>query len=425
MEPTQARPWSPGRARVGFITDSFLDARGELFEGGAERQLLHLAIVAKSLGAEVTIYQHGPVAWEGSYQGIRVVARPKSRLPFVGPLARGAIRDGCTHLHFQYLTQVSRKWRGVTVTATGHAVYWDLPYVDRFRSWYPGGRLAAILLPTWRLREHLRCLRAVGRCERVLVVDSSLLRLVQSDRPGMRLRVEVVPNFTDLPDSVAACSGGFEDHLTLQPLVAARSRGAIVVLVPRNLSFVRGGAWLPEIVERTMALTPAGRDCHFFLTGFPVNVYGAGLRYRRLFDQELSLVSQVARGRLHLLGGVPHASMRAAYDASDIVLVPTFAHEGGSLATIEAMGSGRPVVATNVGGLNDLVTDHVSGILTPPEPQALAEAVAELAQDSELRDRLGAEGRRRVNAMFSEVHWRRRAEGFARRSGWASGSPPM
>ena len=405
---------------MGFVTDSFLDTRGELFEGGAERHLLHLATVAKGLGADVTIYQRGPEEWERSYRGIRVVALPPRRGVIGRTLAGMALHDGCTHLHFQYLNQVPWRSRGVTITATGHAVYWDIPYVDRYRSWYPGGRLAAILLPTWRFRERHRCLRAVGRCERVMVTDSSMLRLVQSDRPGLRLRVEVVPNFTDLLEASDGGPTGPEGHPALQPLVEARRQGAIVVLVPRNLSFVRGGAWLPEIVERTVSATPGGRDCHFFLTGVPVSVYGAGERYRRLFDRQLSSVPAEARERMHLLGGVPRASMRAAYEASDVVLVPTFAHEGTSLAAIEAMGAGCPVVATNVGGLNDLVADHVSGVLAPPEPEALAAAVAELAQDSELRARLGAEGRRRVSAMFGQELWQFRAESFGRRSGWAA-----
>jgi glycosyltransferase involved in cell wall biosynthesis len=255
-----------------------------------------------------------------------------------------------------------------------------------------------------------------------MVTDSSLLRVVQSDRPGLRLRVEVVPNFTDLPEG---CEAGPEGHLALQPLIAAQRLGAIVVLVPRNLSFVRGGAWLPEIVERTASAALAGVGCHFFLTGVPVDVYGAGKRYRRLFERQLSCVSPETQERVHLLNGVARASMRAAYELSDIVLIPTFAHEGTSLAAIEAMGAGRPVVATNVGGLNDLVADHVSGVLASPDPQALAEALLELAQDSELRTRLGAEGKRRASAMFSEERWRRRAESFGRRSGWAAAAEPQ
>jgi glycosyltransferase involved in cell wall biosynthesis len=282
--------------------------------------------------------------------------------------------------------------------------------------------MASILLPIWRFGERHRCLGAISRCKHVIVTDTSMLRLVQSTRPGLRLRVGVVPNFTDLADGPDGGSTALETHPAVEALFAARRQGAIVVLVPRNLSFVRGGAWLPEIVVRTLASSPAGRNCHFFLTGVPVNVYGGAGRYRRLFEQQLSSLSAEARAHMHMLGGVPHAWMRAAYWASDLVLVPTFAHEGTPLAAIEAMGAGRAVVATNVGGLNDLVADHVTGLLALPDPVALAAAVAELAKDPDLRARLGAEGSRRVRAMYTEERWRTEAQNFGRRAGWATGA---
>jgi len=409
-----------GRPHVGFITESFVDESGRLFEGGAERHLLHLATVAKQLGADVTVYQRGRRRWRGAIDGIQVVVQPVP-LPVLGRvLAKKAIGDGCTHLHFQYLERVPWGISGRHVTATAHAVYWDIPYVDRYRRWYPGDRIGGLALPAWRLRECSRSLLAVGRCSRVLATDTSLLRLVQSHRPGLRQRVDVVMNFSDLPDEPSdAAEDGVVDA-SVQALLDARRAGHAVVLVPRNLSFVRGGAWLCDIVERTTALLPLDQECHFYLTGTAIDVYGDGDRYRRLFQDQFDLMSDEARRCIHLLGGLPRSSMGNAYSASDAVMIPTFAHEGTSLAALEAMGHGVPVVATNVGGLNDAIQDGITGLLVPPDPQALASAVAQLVVDEELRKRLGAEGRRVVAARFTSEHWRRRAEGFARRAGWSA-----
>jgi glycosyltransferase involved in cell wall biosynthesis len=251
-------------------------------------------------------------------------------------------------------------------------------------------------------------------------VDTSLLRLVQSHRPELRERVEVVMNFTDLADDQGAGPDTPGTDACLQPLLDARRQGHTVVLVPRNLSLVRGGGWLPDLAERAVATLPPGNQCDFFLTGVAVDVYGQAKRYTTLLQRELQSRSEAARASMHLLGGLPHSAMAAAYRASDIVLIPTFACEGTSLAALEAMGLGVPVVATNVGGLNDIVRDGVTGFLVPPDPQALASAVARLAENSELRLRLGAEGRRMVAGAFTREHWRTRAEGFACRAGWAS-----
>jgi len=415
-----SRQTSTDRPQVGFITDSFLDDSGELLEGGAERHLLKLVGVARQLDADVTVYQRGRRRRESVIDDIRVVTQP-APLPILGRvLAQKAAADGCTHLHFQYLDRVPWGLSGQSVTATSHGIHWDIPFVDQYRHWYPGGGLGGIVLPAWRLRERNRYLLAVGRCHRVLAVDTSLLRLVQAYRPNLRQRVDVVMNFSDLVDNPFEAKYSETTELFVEEIIRMRREGHVIVLVPRNLSFVRGGAWLCDIVERVVALCAPGQKIHFFLTGFPVDVYGAGDRYRHLFDVQLNGMSAEARGCIHLLDGVPHSSMIAAYRSSDMVLIPTFAAEGTSLAALEAMGQGVPVIATNVGGLNDAVQDGITGLLTPPDPEALALAVIQLAGDKELRARLGAEGRRMVAARFSYQHWRRRAEGFARRAGWAA-----
>ncbi len=408
------------RPRVGFVTESFLEESGAMLEGGAERHLLHLASVAVAVGADVTVYQRGKPGVDRFVDGIRVVSLPTPLVRLGRTLGDRAVADGCTHLHFQYLERVPWSMHQVPMTATAHALYWDIPYDHRYYKWYPGQRLAAAYLPAWRYHQLSRSLLAVGRCRRVLATDTSLLRLVQSVRPALRHRVDVVKNFTDLLEDRTATHASAEADPALALLVESRRAGHTVVLVPRNLSFVRGGAWLCEVVERTTAMLPQGRACHFFLTGVPIDVYGRAATYRRLLEQHINAMSAEGRRRLHLLSGLPRASMAAAYQASDIVLIPTFANEGTSLAALEALGFGVPLVATAVGGLNDIVQDGVTGLLVTPEPTAIARGVAVLAEDAELRARLGDAGRQMVTAAFTYERWAVRAEGFARRAGWAA-----
>jgi len=76
--------------------------------------------------------------------------------------------------------------------------------------------------------------------------------------------------------------------------------------------------------------------------------------------------------------------------------------EGSPLSVLEYMEGARPVVATRVGGVPDLVEDGVTGLLVPPrDPAALATALAELLLDPDRAARMGEAGRARRQAEFT------------------------
>jgi phosphatidylinositol alpha 1,6-mannosyltransferase len=101
------------------------------------------------------------------------------------------------------------------------------------------------------------------------------------------------------------------------------------------------------------------------------------------------------------LGFVPHDELERLYARAAVVACPS-RREGFGVACLEAMAHGRPVVATAIGGLRDLVVDGETGLVVPPrDPAALRGALARLLDDEELRRRLGAAGRRRAQERFS------------------------
>ena len=77
--------------------------------------------------------------------------------------------------------------------------------------------------------------------------------------------------------------------------------------------------------------------------------------------------------------------------------------EGLGSSILEAMSAGLPVVATRVGGVPEIVEDGATGILVPPaDPGALAGAMARMAGDRGLRERMGARGRERASGFSAE-----------------------
>lgn len=87
---------------------------------------------------------------------------------------------------------------------------------------------------------------------------------------------------------------------------------------------------------------------------------------------------------------------------ADIFVLPTVHREGLSLAVLEAMRHGLPVIASRIGGVPELVDDGVTGILVPPnEPHALAQAIRTLAADHGLRRQMAESGTSKINRSFT------------------------
>ena len=105
--------------------------------------------------------------------------------------------------------------------------------------------------------------------------------------------------------------------------------------------------------------------------------------------------------RCLLLGQIPNNQMPDYYRAADISVLPSLM-EATSLTCLESMASAVPVVATQVGGVPELISSGVDGLLVPPaDPTALAEAIRRLAREPELRRTLAERARERVCASFS------------------------
>ena len=101
------------------------------------------------------------------------------------------------------------------------------------------------------------------------------------------------------------------------------------------------------------------------------------------------------------LGFVPHGQLAGLYERAAVVACPS-RREGFGVVCAEAMAHGRPVVASAVGGLLDLVADGETGLLVPPrDPRALRGALDRLLGDGDLRRELGAAARERIRRRFA------------------------
>jgi spore coat protein SA len=120
--------------------------------------------------------------------------------------------------------------------------------------------------------------------------------------------------------------------------------------------------------------------------------YGAYLR---------QMVPPHLAGQVNFLGGLPQAGLVEYYQAADVLVNPSYSESFG-MSLVEAMACEKPVVATRVGGMVDIVEEGRTGYLVDRgEPQALAEAILRLLRDGALGDKMGKAGRQLVLERFS------------------------
>jgi glycosyltransferase involved in cell wall biosynthesis len=163
---------------------------------------------------------------------------------------------------------------------------------------------------------------------------------------------------------------------------------ATVVGAIGRLSPVKGFRYLISAFEEV-----ASRDAKAHLL-----IIGEGPEKEIL--QKQILTSGVADRILLIARGAP---LEKYLSLGDIYCVPSV-NEGLGLSLMEAMAAGRACIASDVGGISELIINETDGILVPPEdPEALAAAILRLAADVRFRQQLAKNARRKAADNFSII----------------------
>lgn len=237
----------------------------------------------------------------------------------------------------------------------------DIPgFEQRYRYLYPV--LTPIIRSIWQDATHVIA-KCAGEVEMIKGVSNGI-------------NVDLIPNGVDL-------------HV-FQPSETIRIDGSLHIVCVARLIERKGQHHLIDAVKK---LTDAGVDVLLSLVGTG--------------DSQKDYERQVCRLNIHnrvrFIGYVPREEINRYYNEADVFALPSY-NEGMSLAVLEAMAAGLPVVVTRTGGTTELVDDGVNGFVFDwADVEALTNHLRVIAGDRVLARRMGAASRIRAGDFAWEA----------------------
>jgi len=335
--------------------------------GGAERQVVDLAVALRRKGYEVAVACS--VAGELSdvlgdagipvHLLLRRLVKRRLSAAYAWRLRRLLRRErfDLVHAHIYASTAAA----AIATLGTGAL----LVITEHTEASWQGWRARWISRWVYRQAKHI-----------IAVSTPIERRLIERDGLSPD-RITVIPNAV-VPASEVRSDAHPALPAGLRPLVGVVAR----------LQREKGVANFLEAAARVAPLLP---EAHFVIAG------DGPLR------QELEILAENLglKSRIRFLGFRSDAS--ALIESMDVLVVPSLT-EGSPLVTLEAMAAGVPVVASAVGGIPDQVRHGEEGLLVPPgDTEALGEALLDLLRDPGRARRLGEAGRRRATSEFGHA----------------------
>lgn len=339
--------------------------------GGQEFHVLELAQGLVEMGHDVTVVTSNVDRDDGPEPSdYRVVWLPSTRIASdaftfgVGKALREAKPD-VVHIHAPLCiiaTQASMWARNTPLVATYHGDY------------YKSSLFANALR---LLRNHLQL-------PYVLRNAGTINALSENDR-------RLMTDYGVDPDKIKIIYPGVDLAKFQVDQEAWRPNGKRILYVGRVV-YEKG---VKELITSFGALCQQEEDVELVIAGD-----GDALEDMRALARRSGLEDRVT-----FLGWLPHDEIIEQYGQAMVVVLPSFS-EGMPYAVLEAMAAGRPVIASNVSGIKDVVDHQESGLLYDvSDPDGLREAMLRLVTDPEMCNRLGKRARERCHASFGRQRW--------------------
>lgn len=373
------------KQKIAIITHSFLDHSSgtKLAVGGVETWILEIIRLFFNLGIVPVIYQISKNDFITTFEGTTVIGyKGTDRKKILSNCHADIDRRGIEKIIYANIYTDANYYRPGQIFVQ-HGIHWDYPtshYNIRGRlKWeYIRGKLS---------RNDIRmCLKS----KLTIAVDTNFINYA---RIAMRHRfnpsgIVYVPNFA-WPRNIEKWGPKW------------KSGDEIRIVFARRFEYYRGVILFAEVAEKLLKSLP----------GIRIIFAGSGTNEKFLKEKFKDYENVVVKE-------VPHEEIYDLLCESHIAVIPTLNSEGTSLSCLEAMASGCAVVATDVGGLCNIVIPDYNGVLVRPTVSEFVNAILYLATNRKEAARLAGHGHELVSESFSAEMWRKRIKKALEESGF-------
>lgn len=374
-----------------FVTEFFVNDKFEYFYGGAEIHLKNICDILKDNKKILVIQSTKSYSRFITKDKIDILLLHSQGYHYFMLKIRSILSKVNTNvIHFNYLDLITlvKKKKEIIYTATFHGTEWDFPTKDFDNVYVKNNvinKLGSYLLKKIMIIEQNI---AIKKLDKILSVDTSLLRYTQQFLTSYRNKISTIFNFVDLT------------KFRNKESTIKNNSNNFVILYPRNISYARGVHFLVPIVKILKEEN----------LNFVIKIIGAGIKEIKGDKYELTLYDDIKKNKLEnyfeFLGRVPHEQMPSLFQDCNLVLIPTFFSEGTSLSCLESMASKRIVLATNIGGLNDLIIDGYNGFLSRPLSEDIAKKIIFIIKNYKKIEFIKKNAYDIVSNVYSHENWK-------------------
>ncbi|MBP1962307.1 glycosyltransferase family 4 protein [Paenibacillus aceris] len=360
--------------RVFILYENFYTPDGkDLSIGGIQTYIKMLVKVIKENNLEPVIFQYSNINFNNIYDGISVYGIEMEK-KWSKKRKNKVLFDECKK-YYNHENDIiifacetmSVKNTEKRIIGIQHGITWDVRGHEHF------SHQKNMLFIFWRAIKAYKTIKRLNDIKKLIAVDYNFLNWYRTQVAYTEREIEVIPNCTRLNKS------------------NKKQDGKINIVFARRFQKYRGTRLFAAVAHKLLekytnvniTFAGSGPDEKYLKDIFRDNLRVNFLTYRS--EDSLSFHSEY-----------------------HIAVVPTIGSEGTSLSLLEAMSSNCAVVATNVGGITNVVVDQYNGLLVNPDEVQLFNALERLILDKNLRVRFGENGYQTISQAFNINIWENR-----------------